>query len=44
MLLTGKQLQVLRFIRDYRREHAISPTLEEIAKHFGSQRSRFTST
>ncbi len=35
MLLTGKQLQVLRFIRKYRAEHAISPTLEEIAKDFG---------
>ncbi len=35
MLLTGRQLDVLRFIRDYRREHAIAPTLDEIAKHFG---------
>ncbi len=35
MLLTGKQLQVLRFIRDYRREHALAPTLDEIAAHFG---------
>lgn len=35
MLLTGKQLHVLRFIRDYRREHSIAPTLDEIAKNFG---------
>ena len=35
MLLTGKQLQVLRFIRDYRRENSIAPTLDEIAKNFG---------
>ncbi|MEZ5990065.1 MAG: transcriptional repressor LexA [Planctomycetota bacterium] len=35
MLLTGKQLEVLRFIRDYRRQNAIAPTLEEMAKHFG---------
>ncbi len=35
ILLTGKQLAVLRFIRDYRLEHSISPTLEEIAKDFG---------
>lgn len=35
MLLTGKQLAVLRFIRDYREQNSISPTLEEIAKNFG---------
>ena len=35
MLLTGKQLQVLRFICDYRERNAISPTLEEIASNFG---------
>ena len=35
MLLTAKQLEVLRFIRDYRREQAIAPTLEEMASHFG---------
>jgi len=35
MLLTGKQLDVLRYIRDFRSQKAISPTLEEIASHFG---------
>ncbi len=35
MLLTSKQLDVLRFIRDYRRENALAPTLEEMAKNFG---------
>lgn len=35
MLLTGKQLDVLRFIRKYRSERSISPTLEEIARNFG---------
>jgi len=29
MFFTAKQLQILNFIRDYRRAHAISPTLEE---------------
>jgi repressor LexA len=32
-LLTAKQLCVLRYFRDYRREHGISPTLEEAAEH-----------
>ena len=35
MMLTEKQLGVLRYFRDYRREHGISPTLEEAAEHFG---------
>src|SRR5215831_1153650 len=35
MFFTAKQLQILNFIRDYRRTHAISPTLEEIAQQFG---------
>ncbi|PIE25669.1 MAG: repressor LexA [Planctomycetota bacterium] len=34
MLLTERQLDVLRFIRDYRRENALAPTLEEIANFF----------
>jgi SOS-response transcriptional repressor LexA len=34
MLLTERQLDVLRFIRDYRRENALAPTLEEIAAFF----------
>lgn len=33
--LTQKQLGVLRYFRDFRREHGISPTLEEAAEHFG---------
>lgn len=33
--LTEKQLGVLRYFRDYRRERGISPTLEEAAEHLG---------
>lgn len=33
--LTGKQIGVLRFFRDYRQEHGISPTLVEAAKALG---------
>ena len=33
--LTEKQIRVLRFFRDYRREHGISPTLEEAAGEIG---------
>jgi repressor LexA len=35
MFFTAKQLQILNFIRDFRRAKSISPTLEEIAQHFG---------
>src|SRR5262249_37712858 len=35
MFFTAKQLQILNFIRDFRRARAISPTLAEIAQHFG---------
>jgi repressor LexA len=35
MMLTEKQIRVLRFFRDYRREHSISPTLEEAAQALG---------
>lgn len=35
MMLTEKQLRVLRYFRDFRREHGISPTLEEAAEHLG---------
>lgn len=35
LLLTEKQIRVLRFFRDYRREHGISPTLEEAAAELG---------
>ena len=35
MMLTQKQLRVLRLFRDFRREHGISPTLEEAADHLG---------
>ena len=33
--LTEKQIGVLRFFRDYRREHGIAPTLEEAAEFLG---------
>lgn len=32
ILLTARQLEVLRFYRDYRRRHGLSPTLEEAAE------------
>ncbi|MEM7199870.1 MAG: transcriptional repressor LexA [Planctomycetota bacterium] len=35
LTLTERQLQVLRYFRDYRRERGISPTLEEAAAHLG---------
>jgi repressor LexA len=35
---TPKQLQIMRFIRDYRREHDTSPTLEEIGQSLGVHR------
>lgn len=35
ILLTSKQIEVLRFFRDYFREHGIAPTLEEAAEAFG---------
>jgi len=35
MMLTQKQLRVLRLFRDFRREHGVSPTLEEAADHLG---------
>ena len=35
ILLTGKQIEVLRFFRDYFREHAIAPTLDEAAAALG---------
>ncbi|MBK8980483.1 MAG: transcriptional repressor LexA [Planctomycetes bacterium] len=35
MTLTQKQLRVLRFFRDFRRTHGISPTLEEVAEALG---------
>lgn len=35
MMLTEKQIRVLRFFRDYREEHGISPTLEEAAQALG---------
>ncbi len=33
--LTRRQRDILTFVTDYREEHDISPTLEEIAAHFG---------
>ncbi|MEM9380306.1 MAG: transcriptional repressor LexA [Planctomycetota bacterium] len=33
--LTRRQRDILEFLRDYVDEHGISPTLEEIAAHFG---------
>ncbi len=35
LMLTEKQIRVLRYFRDYRRERGISPTLEEAAKALG---------
>lgn len=35
MYLTEKQLAVLEFIREFRARRKISPTLEEMAAHFG---------
>lgn len=35
ILLTGKQIEVLRFFRDYFREHSIAPTLDEAAAALG---------
>jgi len=35
LMLTGKQIRVLRFFRDYRNDHGISPTLEEAADALG---------
>jgi repressor LexA len=35
---TPKQLQIMKFIRDYRREHQTSPTLEEIGNSMGVHR------
>ena len=33
--LTKRQSQILVFFREYTEEHGISPTLEEVAQHFG---------
>lgn len=33
--LTRRQSQILEFFRTYTEEHGISPTLEEVAQHFG---------
>jgi repressor LexA len=33
--LTKRQLQILDFYKGYTREHGLSPTLEEVARHFG---------
>ena len=33
--LTRRQSQILVFFREYTAEHEISPTLEEVAQHFG---------
>lgn len=35
LMLTEKQINVLRFFRDYRKEHGIAPTLEEAADALG---------
>jgi repressor LexA len=35
MYFTEKQLKIMEFIQHFRAERGISPTLEEIAKHFG---------
>ena len=38
MFLTKKQLEILRFLRSFRNEHAVSPTLDEIAESFSVSR------
>ncbi len=38
MNYTPKQLQIMNYIRDYRREHDTSPTLEEIGQWMGVHR------
>lgn len=38
MNYTPKQLQIMSFIRDYRRQHHTSPTLEEIGNSLGVHR------
>ena len=38
MNYTPKQLQIMKFIRDYRRENQTSPTLEEIGNSLGVHR------
>jgi repressor LexA len=35
MYFTEKQLRIMEFIQKFRADRGISPTLEEIAKHFG---------
>ncbi|HEB52484.1 MAG TPA: transcriptional repressor LexA [bacterium] len=35
LMLTEKQIRVLRYFRDYRREHGIAPTLDEAARALG---------
>jgi len=35
LMLTGKQIRVLRYYRDYRRDHGIAPTLDEAALALG---------
>jgi repressor LexA len=38
MNLTRRQLEIVRFIRDYVAEHELSPTMQEIADHLGVSR------
>jgi len=38
MNLTPKQLQIVRFIRDFVAEHEYAPTMQEIADHLGVSR------
>ena len=38
MNYTPKQLQIMKFIRDYRKDHDTSPTLEEIGQSLGVHR------
>ena len=35
LMLTEKQIRVLRYFRDYRNDHGLSPTLEEAAEALG---------
>lgn len=34
-MLTPKQMRVLKFIRDFRRQHGFAPTMQELADEFG---------
>ena len=35
MFYTDRQVQILEFLQEFRRQRSVSPTLQEIAQHFG---------